>query len=134
MVLDEAQRQIVDAQAYWPASATFPQCYGLEDIIQNICWFARMFAIGGWEVRWLDHLLHSQPSGAIVMPARRLTRARMASLVQPVRDWLAVIVKRARVSKGETRKKLNEGSSKRSQAQYKGQAFRNLLKISPCVP
>ena len=46
--------QIVDAQAYWTADATFPDCYGLGSIIQNVCWFARTFAIGGWEVRWLD--------------------------------------------------------------------------------
>lgn len=46
--------QIVDGQAYWPASATFPNCYGLQPIIDNICWFARTFAIGAWAVRWLD--------------------------------------------------------------------------------
>lgn len=49
-----AKAVIVDAQAYWPASKTFPGCYGLQGLINNICWFARTFAIGDWAVRWLD--------------------------------------------------------------------------------
>lgn len=47
--------QIVDTQAYWPESDTFPNCYGLKPIIDNICWFSHTFSIGAWAVRWLDH-------------------------------------------------------------------------------
>lgn len=49
-----AKGVIVDGQSYWPTSDTFPNCYGLKPIIDNICWFSRKFAFGGWDVRWLD--------------------------------------------------------------------------------
>lgn len=44
---------LVYGKDYFPASV-WPGAYGLKPIIDNICWFARMFAFGTFERRWVD--------------------------------------------------------------------------------
>ena len=42
------------AEDYFPASSNYPTGKGLKPFIDNMCWFAREFAYGGYEQRWCD--------------------------------------------------------------------------------
>jgi alpha-amylase len=44
---------LVYGKDYFPSSV-WPGAYGLKPIIDNIAWFARTFAFGNWERRWVD--------------------------------------------------------------------------------
>ena len=46
---------LVYAEDYYPASPDYPTGRGLMPFIDNMCWFARTFAYGGFERRWVDH-------------------------------------------------------------------------------
>lgn len=40
------------------SGAVWPGAYGLKPLIDNLCWINRMFAIGAYEVRWVDRDVH----------------------------------------------------------------------------
>ncbi len=44
---------LVYGKDYFPSSV-WPGAYGLKPIVDNIAWFARTFALGNWERRWVD--------------------------------------------------------------------------------
>ena len=44
---------IVYGKDYMPASV-WPGAYGLHELIDNLCWISRTFAIGAFERRWVD--------------------------------------------------------------------------------
>jgi alpha-amylase len=45
---------LVYADDYFPPSAEFPNGRGLKPFIDNLAWFARTFAYGSFERRWVD--------------------------------------------------------------------------------
>jgi alpha-amylase len=40
------------------STSVWPGAYGLKPLIDNLCWINRMFAVGGYEVRWVDRDVH----------------------------------------------------------------------------
>jgi alpha-amylase len=44
---------LVYGKDYFPGSV-WPGAYGLKPLIDNLCWISRMFAFGGYQVRWVD--------------------------------------------------------------------------------
>ncbi|HTZ88686.1 MAG TPA: hypothetical protein VMA71_00010, partial [Alloacidobacterium sp.] len=40
------------------SGAVWPGAYGLQPLIDNLCWISRMFAWGNYEVRWVDRDVH----------------------------------------------------------------------------
>jgi alpha-amylase len=45
---------MVYAEDYFPASPNYPTGRGFQPFIDNLCWFSRTFAFGGYEQRWCD--------------------------------------------------------------------------------
>jgi alpha-amylase len=45
---------MVYAEDYFPASPNYPTGRGFKPLIDNLCWFSRTFAFGGYEQRWCD--------------------------------------------------------------------------------
>ncbi len=48
---------LVFGKDYFPSSV-WPGAYGLKPLIDNLCWISRTFAIGGYQVRWVDKDVH----------------------------------------------------------------------------
>jgi alpha-amylase len=48
---------MVYGKDYFPSSL-WPGAYGLKPLIDNLCWISRMFAIGNYQVRWVDRDVH----------------------------------------------------------------------------
>lgn len=48
---------LVYGKDYYPSSV-WPGAYGLRPLIDNLCWISRMFAVGGYQVRWVDRDVH----------------------------------------------------------------------------
>lgn len=48
---------LVYGKDYYPGSV-WPGAYGLKPLIDNLCWISRTFAIGGYQVRWVDTDVH----------------------------------------------------------------------------
>lgn len=40
------------------SNAVWPGSYGLKPLIDNLCWINRMFAMGAYQVRWVDRDVH----------------------------------------------------------------------------
>lgn len=51
------RQALVYGKDYFPASI-WPGAYGLKPLIDNLCWISRMFAFGGYQVRYLDNDVH----------------------------------------------------------------------------
>lgn len=45
---------LIYAEDYFPASPDFPAGRGLKPFIDNMAWFARRYAVGNFERRWVD--------------------------------------------------------------------------------
>lgn len=45
---------LIYAEDYYPASPDYPTGRGMKPLLDNLCWFARTFAFGGYQQRWVD--------------------------------------------------------------------------------
>jgi alpha-amylase len=45
---------MVYGEDYFPASPNYPTGRGLQPFLDNLCWFSRTFAFGGYRQRWQD--------------------------------------------------------------------------------
>ena len=48
---------LVYGKDYYPGSV-WPGAYGLKSLIDNLCWISHTFAIGAYDVRWVDRDVH----------------------------------------------------------------------------
>lgn len=49
---------LVYGKDYYPSSPEWPGAYGLKTIIDNLVWVSRMFAVGAYQVRYVDKDVH----------------------------------------------------------------------------